>query len=186
MNSKDKRKKQVKKAQLGFIILLGGLSVALLANFTMLFGDGIDYSVLALIAILIGGGLLISYFVITAQGRAHGKRFKAFRTSYPVSYLCQPDLVMSKRLWAIAKDKNDLVVFDVTDTEYKELLRMPTKDMTITPAEVSQNGMRKFIGLQVTSGSDEARFVLLNDKSALLIANSSQSYAEEAAKQLLS
>lgn len=186
MDSQDKRQKQVKRARISFIILLTGLSVALLANVVRLFDDGVDYALVAFIAILIVLGLIVSYFVITAQGRAKGKLFKAFQSKYPVSYMCQPELVMSSQIYALARDDNDLVVFDITKKEFKELLRMVVKDINITPTKVSQNGMRKFIGLHIKSNTDEARFVLLNDKSPLLLANNNHQYAEDAASNLLS
>ena len=186
MDSQNKRQKQVKRARISFIILLGGLSVALLANIVRLFGDGVDYMLVGLIAVLIIVGLIISYFVITAQARPKRKLFKAFQSQYPISFMCQPELVMTSQIYALAKEGSDIVVFEITKTENKELLRVAVKDIDITPAEVSQNGMRKFIGLHIKSNTDEARFVLLNDKSPLLLANNNHQYAEDAASNLLS
>lgn len=186
MNQQNERKKNVTKARVGFTAIIIGAIVTIVANVARLSRDGADSSSAIFIVVLILLVIPVVFVGVKSYGRAQGKRFRAFHEKYPISYLCQTDLTMSKNMLALARDNTDLVVFDITKSEYKELLRMPAKDAAITPAEVSPNGVRKFIGLQVTSASNgEARFVLLNDKSALLLANNDQAYAEEAARQLL-
>jgi hypothetical protein len=184
MNPQNERKKQITIARLSFIILIAGPILTLLAYTIFITRDNENYILILPFIALIVLVVAAVFFNVSAYNRKRAKRFRVFRDQYPNSYLCQPDLDTAPRILAITKDHSDIAIFEIGKKQNTELVRMPMSDITITATDVSTNGILTFAGLQISSDSYEARFVLLDDNSPILKANSSQSYAEEVAKKL--
>ena len=184
MNPQNDRKKSVSIARLSFIIIIVGPILTLLAYTVSIAGDNKNYILIlpfmTLILVVVGAVL----FNISSTNRKRAKRFHAFRAQHPISYLCQLDLDTTPRVLAITRDDADIAIFEIGKKQNTELTRMPLRDLTIATAEASTNGVLQFPGLHISSDSYDARFVLIDDTSRMLRANSDQTYAEEVAKKL--